>query len=194
MTRFHHLLLTSVFAVAATVPVAAQTNSYTRAPSRRAVSKAPLRVLTEREANPKGPFATLSAMQRDSIIGNTRELLGTRYKWAGITPEKGLDCSGFVKYVFAKLGIDLPHSAHELAKLGGLVQRDTSDMRPGDLMESRWVALSVANGPFGFESRSDNARNGAFETVLCDGAFADEFVCAPTGTVAATTNTLVSNR
>jgi len=152
VTRFHQLLLTSVFAVAATVPVGAQTNSSTTAPSHKVVSKAPLRALSEREANPRGPFATLSTTQRDSIIGSTRELLGTRYKWAGITPEKGLDCSGFVKYVFAKLGIDLPHSAHELAKLGGLVQRDTSDMRPGDLMvfgkgkRISHVGIYVGNG------------------------------------------------
>lgn len=93
-----------------------------------------MKALSERAVNPKGPFARLSALQRDSIVEHTRSLLGTRYKWAGITPEKGLDCSGFVKYVFAKLGIELPHHAADLAKLGGSVTKDTAEMQPGDLL------------------------------------------------------------
>ncbi|MBI1810141.1 MAG: C40 family peptidase [Gemmatimonadetes bacterium] len=87
-----------------------------------------------RGPNPKGPFAKLSIEQRDSIGEAARKLLGTRYKWAGTNPAKGLDCSGFVQYVFAKLGIDLPHSSRELATMGGAVTKDTADMKPGDLM------------------------------------------------------------
>jgi cell wall-associated NlpC family hydrolase len=93
-----------------------------------------MKALSERGVNPRGPFAKLNVPQRDSIIEHTRSLLGTRYKWAGITPEKGLDCSGFVKYVFAKLGVELPHHAADLARLGGSVTKDTAEMRPGDLL------------------------------------------------------------
>jgi len=39
-----------------------------------------------------------------------------------------------VTYVFAKLGITLPHSSRELARLGAPVASDTSDMQPGDLL------------------------------------------------------------
>jgi cell wall-associated NlpC family hydrolase len=95
---------------------------------------APVKALSERAVNPKGPFAKLNVPQRDSLIEHTRSLLGTRYKWAGITPEKGLDCSGFVKYVFAKLGVELPHHAADLAKLGGSITKDTAEMKPGDLL------------------------------------------------------------
>jgi cell wall-associated NlpC family hydrolase len=95
---------------------------------------APVKALSERAVNPRGPFAKLNVPQRDSLIEHTRSLLGTRYKWAGITPEKGLDCSGFVKYVFAKLGVELPHHAADLAKLGGSVTKDTAEMKPGDLL------------------------------------------------------------
>ena len=73
-------------------------------------------------------------MQRDSIIEHTRSLLGVRYKWAGLNPAKGLDCSGIVKYVFAKLGVELPHRAAELAKLGDSIEKDTAAMQPGDLL------------------------------------------------------------
>jgi cell wall-associated NlpC family hydrolase len=73
-------------------------------------------------------------VQRDSIIHNSRSLLGVRYKWAGATPERGLDCSGFVQYVFKKLGIDLPHHAATLAKLGEPMSKDASEMQVGDLL------------------------------------------------------------
>ena len=73
-------------------------------------------------------------MQRDSIIEHTRSLLGVRYKWAGLNPAKGLDCSGIVKYVFAKLGVELPHRAAELAKMGDPITKDTAAMQPGDLL------------------------------------------------------------
>jgi cell wall-associated NlpC family hydrolase len=36
--------------------------------------------------------------------------------------------------VFAKFGIELPHRAAELAKLGDAVTKDTSEMQPGDLL------------------------------------------------------------
>ena len=98
------------------------------------IVKAPVEALVARGANPKGPFAKLRLTQRDSIIEGTRDLLGVRYKWAGLNPAKGLDCSGIVKYVFSKFGVELPHRAAELAKLGGAIAKDTSAMRPGDLL------------------------------------------------------------
>lgn len=100
----------------------------------RAVSKGPVEAIENRGANPRGPFARLSEVQRDSIIENSRSLLGIKYKWAGASPERGVDCSGLVQYVFAKLGINLPHHAADLAKLGSSVTKDTSDMQPGDLL------------------------------------------------------------
>lgn len=100
----------------------------------RAVAKSPLASIEARGSNPTGPFARLSAPQRDSIIENSRSLLGIKYKWAGATPERGVDCSGLIRYVFAKLGIDMPHSSAMLAKLGSSVAKDTSEMQPGDLL------------------------------------------------------------
>jgi cell wall-associated NlpC family hydrolase len=56
---------------------------------------------------------------------------GTPYVWAGTTPA-GFDCSGFTRYVYARYGIDLPHSTYDQWALGRHVGR--SHLRPGDLV------------------------------------------------------------
>ena len=60
-------------------------------------------------------------------------LMGIAYKWGGNTPDTGMDCSGFVRYVFNKsLGINLPRTAAEMAKVGKRVSID--QLKPGDLI------------------------------------------------------------
>jgi cell wall-associated NlpC family hydrolase len=122
-------LLASAMLLAVAFPAAAQQAVAPKTPKKGAVA-----AVTAREANPAGPFARLTSVQRDSIIEHTRSLLGVKYKWAGMNPAKGLDCSGIVKYVFAKLGVELPHHAAELAKLGDPITKDTAAMQPGDLL------------------------------------------------------------
>ena len=120
---------------AAAVPASAQQAAAKKPAPKAAVrKKSVVASLMDREASPAGPFARLSFTQRDSIIEHTRNLLGVKYKWGGMNPAKGLDCSGIVKYVFAKLGIELPHRAAELAKLGDPITKDTAAMQPGDLL------------------------------------------------------------
>jgi cell wall-associated NlpC family hydrolase len=122
-------LLAGAILFAVAVPASAQQKA-----SVKVAKKGAVQAVTEREANPAGPFARLSSMQRDSISEHTRSLLGVKYKWAGLNPAKGLDCSGIVKYVFAKLGVELPHRAAELAKMGDPITKDTAAMQPGDLL------------------------------------------------------------
>jgi cell wall-associated NlpC family hydrolase len=129
--RLTHLLSGAILCAVA-VPASAQQKASAKAHKKGVVHA--VQAVTEREANPAGPFARLTSVQRDSIIEHTRSLLGVRYKWAGLNPAKGLDCSGIVKYVFAKLGIDLPHRAALLAKLGDPISKDTAEMQPGDLL------------------------------------------------------------
>ena len=60
-------------------------------------------------------------------------LLGTPYKFGGSNPEKGVDCSGFVKHVYKEsAGVALSRSAQEMSKRGEAVAR--SELKPGDLV------------------------------------------------------------
>ncbi len=42
------------------------------------------------------------------IVKDARQYLGVRYKWGGMNPKKGIDCSRFAQLVFKKHGITLP--------------------------------------------------------------------------------------
>ena len=73
----------------------------------------------------------------EDVIGNmlmqSMDLIGIPYKWGGNTPSSGLDCSGFVRYVFKKsLGITLPRTAAEMARLGKNIP--LTKLKPGDLL------------------------------------------------------------
>ena len=69
----------------------------------------------------------------NNMLLQSISLIGIPYKWGGNTPQQGMDCSGFIRYVFKKsLGINLPRTSAEMAKLGTHIA--ISDMKPGDLI------------------------------------------------------------
>lgn len=56
---------------------------------------------------------------------------GTPYKWGGNDPNKGIDCSAFVKYLYGQIGISLPRTASEQALVGTPITK-LEDLQPGD--------------------------------------------------------------
>jgi cell wall-associated NlpC family hydrolase len=65
------------------------------------------------------------------VVTIALKYLGSPYVWAGASPS-GFDCSGFVMYVYAKVGVSLPHSSRMQYGLGKAVSR--TDLQPGDLV------------------------------------------------------------
>ncbi|MES2178925.1 MAG: C40 family peptidase [Gemmatimonadota bacterium] len=83
------------------------------------------------------PFAamSLSALtMRDSLVAVARAQVGKKYVLGGQSPERGFDCSGLVRYVMAALEVSLPRTAKQQAAAGKAVARDTTHLRPGDLL------------------------------------------------------------
>lgn len=67
----------------------------------------------------------------NSVISIASRYIGVPYVSGGSSPS-GFDCSGFTSYVFAQLGISLPHSSSAQAGYG--TQVPASQAQPGDLM------------------------------------------------------------
>ncbi len=66
------------------------------------------------------------------VVAIAMQYLGVPYVWAAADPSVGFDCSGLTKYVFAKVGVSLPHYAAAQYQLGSPVSKD--QLQPGDLV------------------------------------------------------------
>ncbi len=69
--------------------------------------------------------------QYGGVVGIAMQYLGVPYVWGGSSPS-GFDCSGFVLYVYAQVGVSLPHYAASQYNYGVPVARDQPE--PGDLV------------------------------------------------------------
>ena len=92
--------------------------------------------------------------------------IGTPYVWGGDNINSGIDCSGFVKKLYGDIGIDLPRTAAEQAKVGTPITR-LEDLKAGDRLYF-WekkratighTGLYLGNGYFVHSSRGHNGVN-----------------------------------
>ena len=80
----------------------------------------------------KSFLAGMAGKAGDVVVG-ALNMIGVRYRWGGNSPDSGLDCSGFVCYVFQDtLGMSLPRRAEEMSRVGEKVSM--SNLKPGDLV------------------------------------------------------------
>jgi cell wall-associated NlpC family hydrolase len=68
------------------------------------------------------------------VVSIALQYLGIPYKWGGTSPATGFDCSGLVQYVYAQVGISLPHYTVSQWKYSGAVPVAKNDLQPGDLV------------------------------------------------------------
>ncbi len=91
--------------------------------------------LSSQSAALSGAHSFLSgvANKAGEVVVGALHMIGVRYRWGGSTPDSGLDCSGFVRYVFQDtLGMKLPRRAEEMSRVGQKVA--VRDLKPGDLV------------------------------------------------------------
>ncbi len=79
-----------------------------------------------------GPLPQASDALLNQLVETAAAYLGIPYLWAGEKPSTGMDCSGFVMYVFRQHGIELPHFAAWQCDRG--VPVELKDIQAGDVV------------------------------------------------------------
>jgi len=74
----------------------------------------------------------LPAPRYGHVVGIALQYLGIPYVWGGSSPSTGFDCSGLSMYVFAQVGVSLPHHAASQYNYGTPVPYD--QIAAGDLV------------------------------------------------------------
>jgi cell wall-associated NlpC family hydrolase len=78
-----------------------------------------------------------------SLLTAALALRGTPYRLGGNDPTTGFDCSGFVRYVFAQFGHQLPREVQAQYKAGRPIAR--GEIRAGDLVFFETVSKGASH-------------------------------------------------
>jgi cell wall-associated NlpC family hydrolase len=116
-------------AAAAAARLAAQRAAAAAAAAQAAAQAAPQQIQSGGANNSAGTTSTAGA--HGSVVAIAQRYLGVPYVWGGASPS-GFDCSGLVMYVYAQLGISLPHNAAmQYASISHVAH---GSEQPGDLV------------------------------------------------------------
>ena len=95
------------------------------------------------------PAPPADASRGAQVVSIAMRYLGIPYKWGGASPSSGFDCSGLTMYVFAQIGVNLPHYAAAQYGLGRAVSKD--ELALGDLVFFRGLGhmgMYIGGGNF----------------------------------------------
>lgn len=95
------------------------------------------------ETEPATPDYASDGSIGAQAISIAMQYIGIAYTYGGESPGTGFDCSGLIKYVYAQLGIDLPHSSSSMVASGYQVASPI----PGDIVWTQGhVSLYAGDG------------------------------------------------
>jgi peptidoglycan DL-endopeptidase CwlO len=109
--------------------LAAQAQARLRSTQSQAQATAPQALLQTDPA--EEAIAPAPDARYGGVVGIAMQFLGVPYVWGGASPS-GFDCSGLIMYVYAQVGVSLPHHAASQYGMGSPVSRD--QLQAGDLV------------------------------------------------------------
>ena len=74
--------------------------------------------------------------EQDRLVYFAKKYLGKKYKFGASINEapSSFDCSSFIKFLYMKIGIDLPRTALDQASIGHRIESKKSNFKIGDLL------------------------------------------------------------
>ena len=100
------------------------------------------------------PDSPPNAATGEEIVATAMQYLGYPYVWAGMSPETGFDCSGFVNYVYNMYGYHLHRVSQDIYNYDGQSVAE-SDLQVGDIVcfgssasSISHVGIYIGNGQF----------------------------------------------
>lgn len=115
---------------------------------------------------PGAADTTTGDARGDEVVKRAADYLGTPYRNGGTT-SNGLDCSGLTFTVYRSLGIQLPRSSRDQARVGNPVPQ--SDLTAGDLIffgsGSHVSHVGIYAGDGEFIHASDRSRSVRFDRL-----------------------------
>lgn len=130
--------------------------------------------------NQSAPSRSGEVLNGSRVLELAARHLGTPYRYGGQTPG-GFDCSGFVKYIFGQIGINLPRTADGQATLGIEVSRE--QLLPGDLVFFRCNGgiidhVGIYSGNNEFIHSSSPRSGGVIYSSMSEGYYARSYSSA----------------